>query len=75
MAARSFHEIVFPLAIALQGRGGPRRRTDIVTTGSGREGLMPRASAGLRLRRSAGNPRPPFGHLITAGDTAELLVA
>ena len=37
MVAKSFHEVVFPLAIALQGRGGPRRRTDIVTTGSGRE--------------------------------------
>lgn len=37
MAATSFHEVVFPLAIALQGRGGPRRKTDIVTTGSGRE--------------------------------------
>lgn len=37
MAALSFHEVVFPLPIALQGRGGPRRKTDIVTTGSGRE--------------------------------------
>ncbi len=37
MAAASFHEVSFPLAIALQGRGGPRRKTDIVTTGSGRE--------------------------------------
>ena len=37
MAASSFHEVVFPLAIALQSRGGPRRKTDIVTTGSGRE--------------------------------------
>jgi uncharacterized protein (TIGR02217 family) len=37
MASTDFHEVVFPLAIALQGRGGPRRKTDIVTTGSGRE--------------------------------------
>lgn len=37
MAATPFHEVVFPLAIALQGRGGPRRKTDIVTAGSGRE--------------------------------------
>lgn len=37
MAATSFHEVVFPLSIALQGRGGPRRKTDIITTGSGRE--------------------------------------
>lgn len=37
MAATSVHDVAFPLAIALQGRGGPRRKTDIVTTGSGRE--------------------------------------
>jgi len=33
----AFHEIVFPLDIALGARGGPERRTEIVTTGSGRE--------------------------------------
>lgn len=33
----SFHEILFPLDIALGARGGPERRTDIVTLGSGRE--------------------------------------
>ena len=32
-----FHEIRFPLAIALGGQGGPERRTEIVTLGSGRE--------------------------------------
>jgi uncharacterized protein (TIGR02217 family) len=32
-----FHEVRFPLDIALGSSGGPRRRTDIVTTGSGRE--------------------------------------
>lgn len=32
-----FHEIRFPLDIALGSRGGPERRTDIVTLGSGRE--------------------------------------
>ena len=33
----AFHEIRFPLDIALGSRGGPERRTDIVLTGSGRE--------------------------------------
>lgn len=32
-----FHEIRFPLDIALGSQGGPERRTDIVTLGSGRE--------------------------------------
>src|SRR4051794_22426513 len=33
----SFHEILFPLDIALKSAGGPERRTEIVTFGSGRE--------------------------------------
>jgi uncharacterized protein (TIGR02217 family) len=33
----AFHEVTFPLDIALGARGGPERRTEIVTTGSGRE--------------------------------------
>ncbi|PKQ06232.1 MAG: TIGR02217 family protein [Alphaproteobacteria bacterium HGW-Alphaproteobacteria-12] len=33
----AFHEIRFPLAIALGARGGPERRTEIVTLGSGHE--------------------------------------
>ncbi len=33
----SFHEILFPLDVALGARGGPERRTEIVTTGSGLE--------------------------------------
>jgi uncharacterized protein (TIGR02217 family) len=32
-----FHEALFPLDVALGGRGGPERRTDIVTLGSNRE--------------------------------------
>lgn len=32
-----FHEVRFPLDVSLQGRGGPERRTDIVTLGSNRE--------------------------------------
>ena len=33
----AFHEVRFPVDIALGSRGGPERRTDIVLTGSGRE--------------------------------------
>lgn len=33
----SFHEILFPLDIALKSAGGPERKTEIVTFGSGRE--------------------------------------
>ena len=33
----AFHDILFPLDIALKSAGGPERRTEIVSTGSGRE--------------------------------------
>ncbi len=33
----AFHDVRFPLDIALGARGGPERRTEIVTLGSGRE--------------------------------------
>jgi uncharacterized protein (TIGR02217 family) len=33
----AFHEILFPLDIALRSAGGPQRRTDVVALGSGRE--------------------------------------
>ncbi|MBN9598509.1 MAG: DUF2460 domain-containing protein [Afipia sp.] len=33
----SFHEVLFPLDIAMKSAGGPERRTEIVTFGSGRE--------------------------------------
>jgi uncharacterized protein (TIGR02217 family) len=33
----SFHEVRFPLDIALGARGGPERRTQIIATASGRE--------------------------------------
>ncbi|MGC5781613.1 phage distal tail protein, Rcc01695 family [Methylobacterium sp. NFXW15] len=35
--ASPFHEVRFPLALAYGSRGGPERRTDIVTLGSGDE--------------------------------------
>lgn len=33
----SFHEVRFPVEIAIRSRGGPERRTDVVALGSGRE--------------------------------------
>ena len=33
----AFHDVLFPLDIALRSAGGPERRTEIVTLGSGRE--------------------------------------
>jgi uncharacterized protein (TIGR02217 family) len=33
----TFHEVRFPTDIAIRSRGGPERRTEIVTLGSGRE--------------------------------------
>ena len=33
----AFHEILFPLDIALRSAGGPQRRTDVVALGSGAE--------------------------------------
>lgn len=37
MPITGFHDVRFPLDIALGARGGPERQTDIVTTASGRE--------------------------------------
>lgn len=34
---QAFHEVLFPPDVALGARGGPERRTEIVSTGSGRE--------------------------------------
>jgi uncharacterized protein (TIGR02217 family) len=33
----AFHEVLFPVDVALRSAGGPERRTDIVALGSGRE--------------------------------------
>jgi len=33
----AFHDVLFPLDVALKSAGGPERRTEIVTFGSGRE--------------------------------------
>jgi len=34
---QDFHEVSFPFAVALGARGGPVRRTDVVTLASGAE--------------------------------------
>ncbi|MBO6635416.1 DUF2460 domain-containing protein [Parvibaculum sp.] len=54
----TFHEIRFPLPISLGASGGPERRTEIVTLGSGREERNSpwamsrrRYNAGLGLRK------------------------
>jgi uncharacterized protein (TIGR02217 family) len=48
-----FHEVRFPLDVSLNGRGGPERRTEIVTLGSNRESRNARW-AHSRLRYEAG---------------------
>lgn len=37
MAIAGFHDVRFPLDIALGARGGPERKTEIITTATGRE--------------------------------------
>ncbi|MBI1867720.1 MAG: DUF2460 domain-containing protein [Methylocystis sp.] len=49
----SFHEVRFPLDVSVRGRGGPERRTDIVTLGSNREARNARW-ANSRRRYEAG---------------------
>src|ERR1035437_6346440 len=49
----AFHEILFPLDIALKSAGGPQRRTDVVVLGSGAEKRNAR-SAQSRRRYDAG---------------------
>ncbi len=44
----SFHEVQFPLDVALGLHGGPTRKTDIVITGSGREERNSRWANSLR---------------------------
>ena len=46
--ALDFHEVRFPLDVSLGSRGGPRRRTDIVTLASGREQRNARWAHSLR---------------------------
>ncbi|MEM9988846.1 MAG: DUF2460 domain-containing protein, partial [Pseudomonadota bacterium] len=49
----AFHNIRFPLSVSLGARGGPIRRTEIVTLSSGHEKRIARW-AGSRRRFNAG---------------------
>jgi uncharacterized protein (TIGR02217 family) len=53
-----FHEVRFPLDVALRGSGGPSRLTEIVTLASGREHRNSRW-ADSRRRYDAGFGIPP----------------
>ncbi|MGB7288463.1 MAG: TIGR02217 family protein, partial [Salaquimonas sp.] len=65
-ALNSFHETRFPTDIALGATGGPQRRTEIVTLGSGREQRNARW-ANSRRRYNAG-----YG-VKTLDDIAEVI--
>jgi uncharacterized protein (TIGR02217 family) len=57
-----FHEVRFPLDVSLNGRGGPERRTEIVTLGSNRESRNARW-AHSRRRYEAGYGVKTLAHL------------
>lgn len=58
----TFHEVLFPLDIALKSAGGPQRRTDVVVLGSGAEERNARW-AHSRRRYDAGYGVKTFGAL------------
>jgi uncharacterized protein (TIGR02217 family) len=60
----AFHEVRFPLDVALGARGGPERRTDIVVTASGREERNARW-AHARRRYEAGSAIRTLAQLET----------
>ena len=57
-----FHEILFPISVALAGSGGPERVTDITITGSGAEDRIARW-AHSRRRYDAGSGVKTFDEL------------
>ena len=61
----AFHEILFPLDVALGARGGPERRTDVVVLGSNREARNARW-ADSRRRWQAGFGVKTLADLATA---------
>jgi uncharacterized protein (TIGR02217 family) len=65
-----FHEIRFPLDVSLHGRGGPERRTEIVTLGSNRESRNARW-AHSRRRYEAGYGVKTLAQLAQAIDFFE----
>lgn len=62
-----FHEVLFPLDIALKSAGGPERRTEIVSFGSGREARNARWAQSRR--------RYDAGYGITTLDSLRSVVA
>lgn len=65
-----FHEVLFPLDIALGARGGPERRTDVVALGSNRERRNARW-ARSRRRWAAGYGVKTFADLADIVDFFE----
>lgn len=65
-----FHEILFPLDIALGARGGPERRTDVIALGSNREKRNARW-ARSRRRWEAGYGVKTFADLAAIVDFFE----
>lgn len=61
-----FHEILFPLDVALGARGGPERRTDVVALGSNRE------SRNARWARSRRRWQAGYG-VKTFADLAQIV--
>lgn len=59
-----FHEVRFPLETSLKASGGPERRTDIVTTASGREERNQRWYASRR-KYDVGSAARTFAALAT----------
>lgn len=57
-----FHEILFPVSVALLGSGGPERKTDIIVTGSGFEERIARWE-NSRRRYDAGSGVKTFSEL------------
>lgn len=57
-----FHEILFPVSVALSGSGGPERKTDIIVTGSGYEERIARWEKSRR-RYDAGSGVKTFAEL------------
>ncbi|MCA8900289.1 MAG: DUF2460 domain-containing protein [Hyphomonas sp.] len=67
MSLANFHEISFPVSLALAASGGPERRTDVVTLASGAE-VRNAVWAGSRRRWDVGSA-------VTRLDTLQAVVA
>ena len=68
--ASDFHEVRFPLDVGLGGRGGPVRRTDIVTLASGREHRNSRWAGSRRVSQAAAASAMRSGRAAVTGPPA-----